>query len=253
MIKLNDVPINITLFPDNTSQVWKISNLNPENYAMITWDFKHEGELVQIAQLRWLLAKYKIKPMLDIIYLPYGRQDKEISNETTFGLLYFADWLNSLDFKEIMITDPHSDVALKLINNSRAYYPINRVKDIFVETNSDLVCYPDKGASSKYTDIYKLPSIRGEKVRDQLTGQITSYSLIGEPKDKNILIVDDICDYGRTFIILTKELINSGAKEVNLFVTHGLFSGGTRVLREAGIKRIFTSEKEIVSDRIIGV
>jgi len=58
------------------------------------------------------------------------------------------------------------------------------------------------------------------------------------------MIVDDICDGGATFILLAKELYAAGAKEVNLFVTHGIFSKGLIPLYEAGIKRIFTQDGE---------
>ena len=63
----------------------------------------------------------------------------------------------------------------------------------------------------------------------------------------NVLVWDDLCDAGGTFILLAKELLTNGAKEVNLFVSHGLFTKGTQILFDAGIKRIFTKEREIFS------
>lgn len=72
--------------------------------------------------------------------------------------------------------------------------------------------------------------------------------------DKNILIVDDICDGGATFMLLTKDLYKRGAKSINLFVTHGIFSKGLKPLKEAGINRIFTAKGEAVDmgDNIVG-
>ena len=56
-----------------------------------------------------------------------------------------------------------------------------------------------------------------------------------------------------TFKLLAKDLLAAGAKEVNLFVTHGIFSKGLRTLRNSGINRIFTKDGEAseVQDRII--
>ena len=84
----------------------------------------------------------------------------------------------------------------------------------------------------------------GEKVRDQSTGRITHYSINGDVKDKNILIVDDICDGGMTFRILSKSLVDRGSKSNNLYVSHGIFSQGLDVLRNDGINRIFTINGE---------
>lgn len=246
MIYLNGKPLNITLFPDKTSQVWKLSEflLKETNWFDIQWQFSHEGEFMQIAQLKMLLDKYEHRSCLRIKYLPYGRQDKEVGNDATFALRTFAKLLNSLHFEEIIIHDPHSQTAIDLINNSVAVYPIETLLKARDLTDSTLFCYPDKGAVTKYTQVYDYPSIYGEKVRDQATGNITSYKLVGNPKGQNVLIVDDICDGGMTFKLLAKDLLDAGAKEVNLFVTHGIFSKGLGTLKESGIKRIFAQDGE---------
>lgn len=258
MIYLNGKPLNVTMFPDNTSQVWKVTTLEiPDtNWVHIVWDYSHEGEFLQLAQLKNLLDRKGFGAALRIRYLPYGRQDKEVSNEATFALRTFASLLNTLGFEEIIIMDPHSLVAIDLIVNSRAEYPIEQVMGVAFEMGADLFCYPDKGAVSKYTggddvqkEIYDYPCVYGEKVRDQLTGNILSYQLIGDVKDKKVLIVDDICDGGMTFKLLAKDLLAAGATEVNLFVSHGIFSKGIKTLTESGISRIFTKDGEIFHDK----
>jgi ribose-phosphate pyrophosphokinase len=248
MIYINGTPLNVTLFPDNTSQVWKIPTLDiPDtNWVHIKWEYSHEGEFMQLAQLKALLDAKNFRCALRLKYLPYGRQDKNITNETTFALTVFAHLLNTLQFEEIIIHDPHSEVALKLIYNSRAVYPTETVLHLFDTYEHNILCYPDKGALSKYKDIYKCSYMYGEKVRDQLTGNITSYEIKGQSvKGMKVLIVDDICDGGMTFKLLAKDLLAAGAKEVNLFVTHGIFSKGLRTLKESGINRVFTQDGEV--------
>lgn len=247
MIMLNGQPLNVTEFPDKTSQVWKLpKEALTSKTAHIKWSFSHEGELILLAQLEDLLRnKRKCVITLEITYLPYGRQDKDVSNDATFALHSFAFLLNALGFDSVVIHDPHSEVALKLIRNSTAVYPDTQLRTAIKDTKAELLCFPDKGACEKYGKRWPQGSyIYGEKVREQSTGNITSYKLIGSPKGKNIMIVDDICDGGATFKLLTKDLLVAGAKEVNLFVTHGLFSKGVRPLLDSGIKRIFTEDGE---------
>ena len=251
MIFVNGKQLDITLFPDQTSQVWKLNNwlLNETNWVNIVWNYSSEGELLHLAQLKDLLDKHNIKTQLTINYLPYARQDKEVTNESTFALRSFSKLLNVLKFDKIKILDPHSKTALNLINNSDDFYPIEQILNAKNETNCDLFCYPDKGATEEYINIYDFSYVYGEKVRNQLTGNIENYKLIGNVKDKSILIVDDICDGGGTFILLAQQLKESGATDINLFVTHGLFTKGIKVLTDSGIKRIFTKDSEIsVSD-----
>jgi len=245
------------MFPDGTSQVWKLDKgieygaWNRYSYPfhpVVRWEFSYEGEFMHLAQLSMLLRSYGYFPKLHIKYLPYGRQDKHISNHTTFALTTFAMLLNTLGFQQITICDPHSLVALSLINNSHAVYSITELKEAIESTQTNMLCYPDSGAVNKYTYAYciiELPYIYGEKEREQETGKIINYNLMGDPSGKNVLIVDDICDGGMTFKLLTAKLLTAGASKVNLFVTHGIFSKGLKTLYESGIERIFTQDGEV--------
>lgn len=243
MISLNGSPINITKFPDRTSQVWNLAKIDKHTgSAHVEWEFESESEIIHLAQLKALLDKWEVYSTLYIDYLPYARQDKEISNTATFALRPFAKILNSLKFDQVAILDPHSEKSLDLINESSAIYAIEQLTNAIDKTDCTLFCYPDQGAREKYSKYYEYKTIYGEKKRDQATGKITDYRLVGDPAGHNVLIVDDICDGGATFIALAELLKSNGAKEVNLFVTHGLFTKGTTVLYEAGINKIYTKK-----------
>lgn len=253
MILLNYKPINVTMFPDGTSQCWKLeqwADLRPGSPVDIDWEFTHEGEFMQLAQLKMLLDQHLCPTRLNISYLPYGRQDKPVGNEATFALVPFAKLLNSLNFDKVFIMDPHSRVATDLIERSVAEYPKTALYQTIDSLNVDAICYPDHGAYQKYDSMYRLGDSRevlyGKKVRDQSTGEIKGLEVFGAPwRGMKILIVDDLCDAGGTFTRLARLLLDGGALEVHLFVTHGLFTKGTRILRDAGISRIFTPKGEI--------
>jgi ribose-phosphate pyrophosphokinase len=105
---------------------------------------------------------------------------------------------------------------------------------------------PDAGAEKKTRDIAmrlstiekKLDVFYATKIRDTLTGNITSTDIQGDLNGRNLIIVDDICDGGQTFIELAKVLKNRGAEDVYLYVTHGIFSRGLAVLKNH-FKKIF--------------
>lgn len=240
MILVNGHEIKPTIFPDKTSQVWKLpSGIFGKPYVTFYWRFEQEAELLWLAQARWLFIENTINCRLVIDYLPYARQDKPVSNDATFALEPFATMLNALEFDSIEILDPHSTRAVELIKRSSAVYPERQISEIATMLSPCEICYPDSGAKTKYTPVYGSAGIVGTKVRDQATGFITSYELHGDPRGKNILIVDDICDGGATFKILAKALHNAGAASVSLFVTHGLFTQGLKPLFDSGIKYIF--------------
>ena len=69
-----------------------------------------------------------------------------------------------------------------------------------------------------------------------------------------MLIVDDLCDAGGTFIGSAQVLRDAGARSVSLYVTHGLFSKGVGNLLEQGIDRIYTTSSlartDIATDNV---
>lgn len=244
--KINGIPVNVTMFPDKTSQVWKLpKELDTALELDIVWVFEHEGEIMHLAQICDLFRG--TAKSLYMSYLPYARQDKRISNETTFALCTFASIINDMGFYKVSALDPHSKEAEYHINNFESVLPDKLIENAYKLSESEVICYPDFGAASRYKLGYKQEVII-RKTRDQQTGQILKTELSSQyreiVKDKKVLIVDDICDGGRTFIEAAKLLYDAGAKQVNLYITHGIFSKGLQILENAKIYHIYTKNGE---------
>lgn len=169
-------------------------------------------------------------------YLPYARQDRRTVYGEPFSLRIFGDLLNTLKLDRIYTYDVHSDVAAGIIDNLVCIDNHKEVGKFTLALTKDyvMVCL-DGGA---YKKIYKLASAIGyqgeiviaNKVRDVRTGKILRTDVCGPVAGKNCLIVDDICDGGATFVGLAKKLKEYGAGDLYLFVSHGIFSKGTKEL-----------------------
>lgn len=243
--------ITPTKFPDGTSQVWKLLDnvlycSQIDSYEIV-WYYENDGEILQVLQTAELVTSGNQGyggVGLVMPFLPYGRQDKEISNDSTFGLKTLLRVLKTFPFKYIKTFDAHSikpfDPELKRYSldvKDQIYRAIGR-------SNCDLVCFPDAGAAKRGYDVL-LPSFNLEKKRNQSTGAIEGLvcPLPLDLKDKTILIVDDICDGGKTFIEAAKVLYGMGAAHVDLYVTHGIFSNGIHILTELGkLRNIYTTD-----------
>lgn len=197
------------------------------------------------------------KIILSIPYVPYARQDRFMTDGESLSIKVFADLINSQNYDQVEILDPHSDVTTALINNvsvtsniqfaswaiddyiSRKLLTTNFVYPIYVS--------PDAGAIKKVDKLrhhMQMPwsLVTGQKHRDLLTGQITETSIdVDSVELKTCFIVDDICDGGRTFIELAKVLKEKGAESVILIVTHGIFSSGLAPLFK-DIDTIYTTD-----------
>lgn len=177
---------------------------------------------------------------LHIPYFPYARQDRVCNKGEALAVKVMAEIINSLKVAQVTLYDAHSDVAGALLKNVtiREQHDLvcNTMRE-FITNNKVGIVAPDAGAEKKALKLVQAleletPLVHGSKKRDTKTGQILATKVYGEVAGRALLIVDDICDGGRTFIELAKVLKAQGATQVYLYVTHGIFSKGTEVLSE---------------------
>ena len=68
-------------------------------------------------------------------------------------------------------------------------------------------------------------------------------NIIGEVKGKTCIIVDDIIDSGGTIVNAAKALKNRGAKEVYVYITHGVLSGeAIKKIKNSVIKNLVITD-----------
>jgi ribose-phosphate pyrophosphokinase len=103
---------------------------------------------------------------------------------------------------------------------------------------------PDAGALKKTMELSRLagmPYIHADKKRNPENGEITGTAVHSSALgNQDVLIVDDICDGGRTFVELAKELKTLTTGKIYLYVTHGIFSKGLGVFNGI-IDHIYTA------------
>lgn len=186
------------------------------------------------------------KIRLTMPYIPYARQDRVCNPGESLSMRAFAKVINSLGFSSIVVDDPHSDVAPALIERCiivPRYRLMQRSKELMAvieksvaEDQPIYLVSPDAGAMKKSYEIMKqFPMFKGlilaEKLRDTMSGNIVKTVVRDLPDDvekAHLIVCDDICDGGRTFIELAKA-IDRPADKMTLFVSHGIFSQGLDV------------------------
>ena len=249
MIKLNGAVVNIGHFPDGTLLLKEESEWFGDGAHKIEWYFESNEELVVLMFLTKHLRSCDNtrKINLSLPYIPNARQDRVKTSEDVFTLKYFADIINYLNFNQIQVLDPHSPVSVALINNVVSYEPKVYIEKAIWNCNPDILFFPDEGAMKRYSSMAPMEYAFGIKKRDWVTGQIQGLDVVGctdKIKDSKILIVDDICSRGGTFLHSAKKLKELGAKEIYLYITHcenTILEG--ELLTSGLIERVYTTNK----------
>ena len=230
MLLMNNEKIDLGKFPDGTLHMQFESV--PANLHMIGWHYENDSELFALVCIvKTLRARHGLSTRISLgmPYIPHSRMDRTKSDSDVFTLKYFADIINSLNFEKVYVYDPHSSVSAALIDRvcvSSHKWIISHVMRKIADSTLDpdmLLFYPDEGAMKRYSEMVKAPYCFGIKNRDWATGKILGLSVVGDPEyiaDSNVLIVDDICSRGGTFLHSAKKLKELGTKDIYLYVTH---------------------------------
>lgn len=176
-------------------------------------------------------------------YLPYSRADRRFTEGDCFGLKVFGSMIDNLAYDRVVTVDVHSDRAGHYISNLLCISPMDLIRDIIKSMpEKTVILLPDEGAA-RYGLDKELHVLHCEKVRDAKTGALLHFKVPTDEQLKaydNVLIVDDICDGGGTFIGIAKQL-ECYKKKLYLYVTHGIFSKGFTDLAHY-FERIYTTD-----------
>lgn len=202
----------------------------------ITLNFRSNDDLFVLAQIMDAISQWRKNSYvtLRMPYVPYARQDRRMTQGEANGVKVVGNFINSLGFDSVIVTDPHSDVVGAVFNNLTIIEQHKAMKNLslLISSAKTVLVSPDAGALKK---VYKVANtigtsrvITADKVRDVMSGNIidTVVNSTMHIGTDNFLVVDDIIDGGGTFLELAKKLRPLTDGKLQLCATHGIFSKG---------------------------
>jgi ribose-phosphate pyrophosphokinase len=168
-------------------------------------------------------------------YFGYSRQDRKEGMRGAIGAKLMADLLQTAGASRIISIDLHAEQIQGFFDIPVNMIPGHVVFSSFVRGLGDdefCICSPDAGgvkrASRFYQKfLYKFPDTHFamlSKLRDK-PNSIERMDLIGDVKDRHVILVDDMIDTGGTLVNAARLLKEGGAKKVTAVISHGVLSG----------------------------
>lgn len=174
---------------------------------------------------------------LDLPYVPYARQDRVAVAGEPFSAEVMCRLINGLEMDAVVVADPHSQVVVKRLDKvfvEPASFFVAQLRAGALQHVQQLaVVAPDAGARSRAEDVAAAigaPVVYASKKRDPSTGALSGAQVESDIPDMPLLVVDDICDGGGTFLLLAQALRERTQQPLYLYVTHGLFTKGLQPL-----------------------
>lgn len=221
MLKINNIVVGKECFPNKEKVIRAIE----ESESVLNFLLEYESDEDLFLMIVYANMYKNTPKTLSIPYFPYERADRLVDNKLP-TLFTIIDIVNSCDFKSVYISDPHNKSAFSSLNNVLFTFPTEDWKRIIEKHEIDTVCFPDDGAYCRYSSLMLyFPSdikfITAKKVRDEVSGKIKALNLTSTPTPKSkVLIIDDLCSKGGTFVLTANKLKDCGVEEVYLFTSH---------------------------------
>lgn len=251
--------VQVSKFADGEINVEVADNLcNEEVYIVQSVSPPVNDNLIELLLITDAVKRLRAKKITLIVpYYGYSRQDRVIKNQNMQSALsakLVANLIQTAGADNIAIIDLHSSQIEGFFG-----IPVTNLScfETFAQSiqKEDLtIVAPDVGAINRARAFAKVLKQNAElsnkivvidKYREK-AGTSQVMNVIGEVKNKNCVIVDDIVDSGGTLCNAALALKNNGAKSVVACITHGVLSGNA-------IDKISSSalDKLVITDTIL--
>ena len=194
-----------------------------------------------------------------IPYFGYARQDRKVVPRTSISAKLVSNLITKAGADRVVTIDLHAgqiqgffDIPVDNLFATPIFARHVRKK---IKTKNLICVAPDVGGTERARALGKFLNAELAIIdkRRPAPGKSVVMNVIGNVKGKTCIIVDDIIDSGGTIVNAANALKIRGAKEVHVYVTHGVLSGkAVQNIKNSKIKKLVITDTIDNSERVKG-
>mgnify|MGYP001185445306 FL=1 len=184
-----------------------------------------------------------------IPYFGYARQDRKVVPRTSISAKLVSNLITKAGADRVVTVDLHAgqiqgffDIPVDNLFSTPIFARHARKK---IKSKKVICVAPDVGGTERARALGKLLNV-GLAIVDKRRpkpGQSQVMNVIGDVKGQTCIIVDDIIDSGGTIVNAAKALKSRGAKDVYVYITHGVLSGDAiKKIKNSVIKNLVITD-----------
>src|SRR5215203_5193071 len=173
-------------------------------------------------------SAYKVIAVIP--YYGYARQDRKDRPRVAIGSKLIANMLQAAGADRLITMDLHApqiqgyfDIPVDHLDSSAIFIPY--IESLQLENLT--FAAPDVGSANRIREIasyFEVEMVICDKHRKR-ANEIASMVVIGDVTDRNVILIDDICDTGGTLAKSAGLLKEKGATSIRALCTHPVLSG----------------------------
>ena len=259
LLRLKLVNTNIKNFSDGEIYVEINENIRGNSVFVIqSTSTPANDNLMELLLCIDALKRSSAKNITAVIpYFGYARQDRKVVPRTSISAKLVSNLITNAGANRVVTVDLHSGQIQGFFDMPVDNLFTTPIFARYIKKNiksKNFICVsPDAGGIERTRGLAKkinadLAII--DKRRPQ-AGRSQVMNIIGQVKNKDCIIVDDIIDSGGTIVNAVDALIKKGAKDVYVFVTHAVLSGeAINRIKKSKIKKLVITDSIDNSKRI---
>ena len=255
--------ISIKTFSDGELWVKFEENIRGHDVFLIQSTNSPAENIIELALMADAAVRASAGRVTAVIpYFGYGRQDRKDQPRVPISSRVMIDIITAMGIDRIITMDLHSTqiqgfTKIPFDHLYSRMVLLDAIKKEGFDPVNSAVLAPDIGSAAISQAYAKRLGMHFALIdkRRYAPNQAAISHLIGELKDKDVLIIDDMIDTAGTTVNAAEAAMEQGAKSVTAIATHGVLSGpALDKLRESSIRKIIitdtieTKEKKVLDN-----
>ncbi len=223
--------VELQKFSDGEMQVHYKESIRGSDIFIVQSTFPPADNLMELLLLVDAAKRASANQVIVVMpYYGYARQDRKFTARVSIGAKLVANVLVAAGADRIVTMDLHAgqiqgffDLPFDHLDATAVFVPY--LKDL--QLKNLVIASPDIGGSArarKYANFLGADLIIVDKYRVR-PNEVAGMQVIGDAKDKNIVLVDDLVDTAGTISKAANILVEEGALSVRAMITHPILSG----------------------------
>jgi len=223
--------VNIQRFSDGEIGVEFQESIRGQFVFLIQSTFAPTDNLMELLLMIDAAKRASAYKVIAVIpYYGYARQDRKDRPRVAIGSKLVANMLTAAGADRVVTMDLHApqiqgyfDIPVDHLDSSAIFIPY--IESLKLENLT--FAAPDVGSANRIREVasyFESEMVICDKHRKR-ANEIASMVVIGDVQDRDIVLIDDICDTGGTLAKSAGLLKEKGARSVRAFCTHPVLSG----------------------------
>jgi ribose-phosphate pyrophosphokinase len=223
--------VTISRFSDGEIQPVFQESIRGDTVFLVQSTFSPSENLMELLLMIDAARRASAYKVIAVIpYYGYARQDRKDKPRVAIGSKLIANMLVAAGADRVITMDLHApqiqgyfDIPVDHLDSSAIFIPY--IKQLNIENLT--FAAPDVGSANRIREIatyFNAEMVICDKHRKR-ANEIASMVVIGDVTDKDVVLIDDICDTGGTLAKSASLLKEKGARSVRALCTHPVLSG----------------------------